>query len=309
MQANTYRVSTILLILMSLYACKKNESAFTNSFEVNKGKIEIIADENYEQITDELIKSYENIFDSTDIVPTYENENAAISKFMNDSIHLMLIGRRLKPAEINNATLSQGIPPREHIIAYDAIAAVTLKNSNDTLFDLDAFIANRNGNVKNKFSDTKFIFTSAQSGTLAYLFEKTGLANPSTQNMFAVDSLQQFISYLQKNTNTVGFLPYTLISDIDDPQVKEILEDISLMKVVHTDTSGRRMIVELSQSTIATKEYPLVRPINLVLGNASERLGTGFVNFMYKSQPGRIFLKAGLIPAQIPERQIKINTN
>lgn len=305
-----YYTSLILLLcLFTLQACKKAEDSTRKKFAVNEGEIKILVDDTYTQLAGELIKSYENVYDSAHIIAESANEEKVFAQFMQDSVQLILTGRMLRAGEIAMATEKQGIPPRENIIAYDAIAVVHAAESKDSIFDLDAFAANRNGDDKNKYSDTKFIFTNAQSGTLAYLFENTGIKNPSTENMFALDSLNTFIEYLQKNTNAIGFLQYALISDKDDPLVKETLEKLRIMQVVYTDSTGTRMISELSQSSIATKEYPFVRPINLILGNAPERLGTGFVNFMFKSKPGRIFLKAGLIPAQMPEREIKINTN
>ncbi|MBC8046146.1 MAG: substrate-binding domain-containing protein [Fimbriimonadaceae bacterium] len=295
-----------MLILFSA-ACKQKENNKLSDFEYNFGAAQITCDENYKSLTDELIKSYENVFDSTDIEASYVTEQDAIDLFLKDSIQLMMIGRNLSEAELNNASITQGLRPKQNIIAYEAIAVIASTEMPDSIFDLDAFIQNSSAGVKNKYTDTKFIFENAKSGTLAYLFNTTGLQQPSTQNMFAVDSLEAFMQYLKTDKNAIGFLSFAQLSDNDDPVVKDILKEIKILKVVHTDTTGVRMIAELSQSTIATKEYPLVRPINVVVGNISERVGMGFVNFLYKQKSARIFLKAGLIPSQIPERQILIN--
>jgi len=287
-------------------ACNNDTSTNKNPYEINAGSIEIYADANYALLTNELIKSYENIYDSARITPYYMSEQSAIAAFLKDSVHLLLIGRTLHDHELQKAEAAQGIPARENIIAYEALAVVHAGKSADSIFDLDAFAANRNNDVKNKYTDKKYIFSNTQSGTLTYLFETIGIENPNTENMFAVNSIDDFISYLENDSSAIGFLSFALISDKDDPAARKILEKIKIMQIVHTDTTGTRMITELSQSNIATHAYPLVRPINLVLGNSPERLGTGFVNFMFKSRPGRIFLKSGLVPAQMPERQILI---
>ena len=93
---------------------------------------------------------------------------------------------------------------------------------------------------------------------------------------------------------------------MDDPGMKEIVGNIRVASVAKKDSSGTRVVYELSQSSIAAKKYPLQRKVNVVVGNIPELLGTGFVNFMYRSKASRIFLKAGLVPEKMPERQVKI---
>jgi hypothetical protein len=40
-----------------------------------------------------------------------------------------------------------------------------------------------------------------------------------------------------------------------------------------------------------------------------EKVGTGFVNFLYGDKSGRIILKAGLVPTIMPQRVVNVNTD
>lgn len=272
---------------------------------IDSDTLPVMADENYLQLVNELIKSYENVFDTVRVEARFAGEQQTVNAFLHDSTHMIILGRNLEAAEVEAATKAQGLTPQQNTIAYEAIAVVCGRTSADSIFDLDAFRQQRQGTV-NKYTGKDFIFEQAGGSALTYLFLKTGLPKDATQNMFAIDSLQKFTDYLAANDNSIGFLSYAQISDQDDPAVRELLNTIKLLPVVHTDTSGKRMVVQLSQSSIATGEYPFVRPIVIIAGNFSQRIGTAFVNFLYKSKSARIFLKAGLVPYQIPEREFLI---
>lgn len=298
---------TVAFSICSFFICSctngdKKDLIKTN---VDSDTLPIMADENYMQLTNELIKSYENVFDTVHVQARYAGEEQIVNAFLQDSTHMIILGRNLEAAEVEVATKTQGLTPQQNTIAYEAIAVVCGRASADSIFDLDAFRAQRQGAV-NKYTGKDFIFEQAGGSALSYLFLKTGLPKDATQNMFAIDSLKKFTDYLAANENSIGFLSYAQISDQDDPAVKELLNTIKLLAVVHTDTSGKRMVVQLSQSSIATGEYPFVRPIVIIAGNFSQRIGTAFVNFLYKSKSARIFLKAGLVPYQIPEREFLI---
>ncbi len=128
----------------------------------------------------------------------------------------------------------------------------------------------------------------------------------SLLNMFSLDDKDTLASYIAANLNTIGFISFAEISDMDDPTAQAILEGVKVLSVSKTNAEGIKQVYELSQSTIATNSYPLQRSVTVVKGNISQLLGTGFVNFVYRSKASRIILKAGLIPAKMPEREIKV---
>jgi len=64
-----------------------------------------------------------------------------------------------------------------------------------------------------------------------------------------------------------------------------------------------------SQSTLFLKQYPLQRSLYMVNCTGRKGLGAGLEQFIsgYKGQ--RIVLRSGLLPAQIPERNIAVHSN
>lgn len=291
-----------------IQACKQDKNNAEIFPDNNKGKLDISAESNYRQLATELIKSYENVYDSAEIRITFMEESKVLNSFMNDSIRMMILGRMLTDKEISFIEQKQRMKPQQHIIAYDAIAIIKSTRSSDSIFDLDAFIENKKNGVKNRYAHAKFVFEKGSSTTLNSLLIKTGIRQDALANMFSTDSLQTQISYIEKDTNAIGFLSFALVSDLDDPAVKDILSKVKILSIKYSKNDSEKLVAELSQSTLATQEYPLVQPINIVMGNTNQRLGVGFINFLFKSKSARIFLKSGLVPAQIPERQLLIKT-
>jgi phosphate transport system substrate-binding protein len=125
-------------------------------------------------------------------------------------------------------------------------------------------------------------------------------------NMFSLGNVDTVVGYIAKNPTAIGFISFAAISDIDEPAAQAILQRVKVLPVAKADSLGKKIVIPMSQSTIASNDYPFQRYVTVVKGNTPELLGTGFVNFLYRSKASRIMLKAGLVPEKMPERQIKI---
>ena len=87
-----------------------------------------------------------------------------------------------------------------------------------------------------------------------------------------------------------------------------MLEGLKVFSIICLDSNKKSISVIPSQSSIASKEYPLINPIVFVNSNMPFKSGINFVNYLYKPRAQRLTLKLGLCPAIFPGREIKINT-
>ena len=61
-----------------------------------------------------------------------------------------------------------------------------------------------------------------------------------------------------------------------------------------------------SQSDIATGSYPLTRKLYVLNYQGRPGLGMGFANYISAPEGQRIILKSGLLPVEIPPREIEV---
>ncbi len=290
------------IALLLLGSCKQ-KSFDENVANRNKGVISIYADESYKVLLDELIQSYENVYPESDIVPTYASDEVILKAMLEDKTRMLFTGRTLTQDEIALITKVNDKVPEQHIIGKEAIAIITSINNKDSIFDIDEFISSRQTGYTGKYNKTNFVFNKKNAGMITQLL---GSENTNFDNMFSLDNTDTLVAYIAANPMAIGFISFAEISDTDDPAAKALLASNKVIAVAKTDSTGKSIVTELSQSTLMTNKYPLLRNVTVIKGNTPELLGTGFVSFVFRSKASRIMLKAGLIPVNMTERHINI---
>ena len=66
-----------------------------------------------------------------------------------------------------------------------------------------------------------------------------------------------------------------------------------------------RNILSPRKATLSQDQYPLSRSLYIINCTGRQGLGTGFASFL-TSERGDIILSSGLLPAEMPGREIKI---
>lgn len=290
------------MLILIASGCKSK--SFDNDVaNLNKGELFIYADESYKSLVEELIKSYENVYPESKVSAIFGTDFAIMDAMLHDKTRMIITGRVLTEKEIEAIQQTNEIAPEQFTIAKEAVAIITSMNNTDSIFDLDEFIKSRKDNYTGRYKDVKFVFNKENASMISQL---TGESTSSVTNMFSLENTDTLSAYIAATNNTIGFIAFAEISDTDDPKARKVMEGNKVLSVSKTDSTGLKITYELSQSSIAMNAYPLQRPVNIVRGNVSQLLGTGFVNFMFRDKAGRIILKAGLIPAKMPERNIRI---
>lgn len=288
--------------LLILSSCK--QKAFDEDVvNRNKGSISIYADESYKMLLDELIQSYENVYPESDIIPTYASDEVILKAMMEGKTRMLFTGRTLSAEELKIITNVNDKVLEQHIIGKEAIAIITSINNPDSIFDFDEFIKSRSAGYNGKYSNSNFVFNKKNSGMITQLL---GVANNNFSNMFSLENTDTLVAYIAANPKAIGFISFAEISDTDDPTAKALMLSNKVISVAKADSSGNKIVTELSQSTLMTNAYPLLRNVTVIKGNTPELLGTGFVSFVFRSKASRIMLKAGLIPVNMTERQVNI---
>jgi phosphate transport system substrate-binding protein len=265
----------------------------------NKGVLKIVADKSLQSIMNQHIRIFENKFPEAHIQVTYLSESDVMKQFIDTSNCVAILERRLTPEEYRILEHVHGIKPKEHIMAKDAVVLITSKQSKDTLIDMAQLKALFTGGSR------PLVFEGKNSGVASYIMKEANAGK--SNNLYALNSLEEVIAYVKEHPGAIGFIPFATVSDPQNEVMNTRLTNVCNI-YFRVQKNGETLAVPANQSTIATGDYPLIRPVNYVIGNYKSKLGTGFVNFLFKQKASRIFLKEGLVPTIFAERLISIDT-
>ncbi|MFN8282516.1 MAG: substrate-binding domain-containing protein [Chitinophagales bacterium] len=290
-----------LLIIASVVSfftsCKNNRSTGKETVsEWNSGTITIATDENLKNIAEQLSQIYEHENQEAHIVYNYQPQDKIINDFVNGKITSMLISRSLTKNEKDISTQNQKTAVVENVFGYNALALVANTNFKDSVLDIKNL-----ANYLQPNSTVKLVFDNKQSGIAKYIMQLAKIDPAAFKNALVVNNSNEVIEYVQRNQTSIGFIPFNLISNHDDDETKKLIESIKILDVKQNDT-----IHEISQENIYNFSYPFQQSINIVLGKNPELVGTGFTNFLTRERAAKILLRAGLVPMNMPKRNIQI---
>lgn len=296
------RISLLLLFFpFLLLSCKTNDNDSQankdNIYDldkVNVGEIELYADHKAQYLLDQLQTIYSAHFPESQLQITYKDDKEVMDAIYSDSVRLIVLMRECSTHELNKLNSIYNSKPVQHTFAYDAIALVRDKSSSDTLLgqnELDQLIQD---------ASDLFVTVSQYSGLFNHFLRIQGVTEGS-RNINVVRDIDELQLFLRENPNYIGILPFSLISNQNTEEVKSITRKFRWLGINMDDDE-----IYPSQSTIYTKEWPLILPYTIIYSRLSSYKGVGFVKFVHNRQSAKLILKAGLIPVNMPERLIRI---
>ena len=231
------------------------------------------------------------------------DEDSLMKILFTGEKRVAVLGKKLTKGEANKIAEADSSTPREHIFANEAIALVVAKDF--ALKDISYSALQQY--LQQNDAPYNFIFEEQNKGTLKYVLNNMAIAKPSAK-LYAKNSLDSLINYVSKDNQAIGFINLAQISDEYSARTKAILNQVNVLPISIVDSTKKVLLTTPFQSDISTHQYPLVRPINFILGNTYNVVSVGFVNFLFKPKAAKVFLKAGLMPIKHPGREFIVNT-
>ena len=304
---NTRVLGLVSVLLMLLFSgCREQQKPVQGNGTVitHIDSITVYCDEAFKYLIDQEIKIYEFEQPDQHIHAEYMSESEVMKTMLKDSFSSAVLGRRLTEKEISGIFRNSNLQINEHTFATDAIAIIANPGLDRDTLAYDAVLSL----LTNRSQTYNLVFEGNGSGVIDYMFSQ--IAHSSVHpSAYAAKNIDELVEYIGKDKKTLGFIPYARISDEDDKAARELLKKVKVMYFGKLDTAGKMIYSTACQSDIADGSYPFDRPINFISHSMNEKVGTGFVNFLYREQSGRIVLKSGLIPFNMPQRVINVNTD
>jgi phosphate transport system substrate-binding protein len=297
--------ATLLLVLAS---CGDPPDPYRDDLPT-RGHVLLMADEDLRSLVEAQEYVFESIYKDAQLDIRYLPEAELLQAVMNDSVRCWIAsvgpGGEQEAYYAKRPVVSHVVP-----ICTDAVAIVVNKNCTmppptiaeirtllSTEDDKSGWGCNRAGGTTIEMPSV--LFAGARSGVARMLVDSL---HPNGLSARALPSIEAVVAQVEADINSVGFLSFSAISDLDNPRMKALRDRVKLLAIRATDTSTA---ILPSQSTLADGSYPLRRPVYMILAEGKSGLGTGFVSFVANPKGQRIFLKQGIAPSKVPPRDVE----
>jgi ABC-type phosphate transport system substrate-binding protein len=298
-------------IMFSMISCNSGKTKEITETPTS-GNIRIAVDESFQPLIDTEVYTFTSLYLRARVKPEYKPEFDVVNDFMNDSVKVMVTGRKLSDSQLKYLR-DNLIIGRTITFAYDALALITNKENLDTLVTYNNVRDIFKGQVKNwkeidaksKLGKMSIIFDSNKSGNIRYFKELFEISDTLGSNFYAVNSNAEVIDFVSRNPEAIGIISVNWISDKDDSLSRSFVKKVNVLAVSQqfiNDGSFYRPY----PGSIYNRTYPFVREVYLISRETFTGLGSGFIQWATGEQGQRIVLKSGLVPATMPIRLVQI---
>lgn len=292
-----------------LLSCAERDKSGKVLDTITTGEIAIAVEEGYKPVIASCIDVFDSIYRTAKINPRYVSEVEAVNALIQDSVQVIIVGRKLTAKETEYFQ-SRGFSPPTTPIAFDALAIILNPANRDTVLTIQQVVDVFTGktttwkeiNPKSPLGTISLVFDNPMSGTLRYVRDSVISGQELSKQATALKTNEDVINYVSKNKGAIGIISANWISDTDDGGVQKFLREIIIADVAKAD--GKEGYGPY-QAFLATGDYPFKRTIYIINAQARRNgLGAGFASYLAKDGQ-RIMLKDGLLPANAVTRLIK----
>ena len=298
-------VSIIFSLLLHLGSCRKKQPKDRWEDTLRTGIIRIACDENFQNLMDAEIKSFEAHSDYLAIInPIYSNENEAIRLLLEDSVRLAVTTRDLNAQE-KQTSQEKRMFVRKYLIAFEGIALIINKANTDSLIGLPTIKKILTGeitewkqiNPDSPLGAIRVIFDNNKSGVLRYIVDSIAKTTDLSSNLYAMNNSNELIEKVCELPSAIGILGFNIINNETYRNTSGLQETFRLMRISKEEEVNLDNAYLPFAGDVKNEDYPLWRAIYVLLSDPKSGLSSGFSIFLAHDAGQTVILKSGLFPA------------
>lgn len=300
---HTYKIFFALVLAVSaVFSCKTDSTGDVDETLV-AGKTTIYVDNTIQPIVEDVLAVFHSVYDRAHITQVNLTETDLVNALLKDTASVVVMPRLLTEAESNHFKNKKITPQITHF-ASDAVAFITNKSATDTVIDLEEILKVMRGQASAKTG--KLVFDNPNSSTVQYLLKLAGVKTVPSQNVYSLKSNEDVIKYVRDTPGVIGIVGVNWLSQ-PSQKMAQYVTGITVLGVdnVKIDKGVKKYYMP-TQSNIATGSYPLIRKLYVLNYSNKNGLGMGFATYIGAFEGQRIILKSGLLPVEIPSREINV---
>lgn len=275
----------------------------------SSGAVKIAFDESFSPIIDEELAVFHNRYYKAHITPIYADEVTTLNLLMKDSVRLAITTRKLKDEEMEYFRKKQ-FRPKEILLAKDGLALIVHKSQRDTLITTNQLRNIITGKTKYwnqvyKGASTDpiiVVFDNKNSSTVQFVMDSICYGQElKADNLMALEKTKDVVDYVSNHPNTIGVVGSNWICDHRDTLSRTFTKDVKVMYVSRQEVATIQNSFQPYQYYLYTDDYPLARPIYMILSDPRRGLSWGFCNYLQTYIAQKVIQKAGLLPAIVEQ--------
>ena len=308
----------VFLCVASLLFHSCDRRKITRTDTETSGFAIIASDECFAPIIKEELDVFTGLNPEATINPIYVGEKEAFDLLLTDSIRLLIAARDLTENE-KRVVEDKKLFVRTQKMARDGIALIINKNNPDSMINTGTLKKIMTGDItrwgelgstKNTdLREIKVVFDHPNSSTLRFIHEFVSQGETLSPNLRALNSNPEVIEYVTKTPNALGIIGVNWISNPNDSNKLSFDKSIRVMAVGTENEVGDNNTYKPYPAYLNNGNYPLTRDVFIILTDLRGTLPAGFVKFVAGNAGQRIVLKAGLVPATRPTREIYLKND
>lgn len=274
------------------------------------GRITIAVDEVAVPIIRSTVATFEGVYTTAKVEAKTLPQEVGFQLLLQDSVR-MVVGSRKLDAKERAVFAERNITPHEYEYALDAVAVIVHPTNADTLLTLDRLRGILAGETLTWPGRPGLkivpVLDHGSSANAMFLEQKLGLIGRLSASVYATGNTEKVLDYVATNPGAIGFIGVGYVSDLDSPRQRAFRDGIRVASISTAQVAADSNSYPPYQAYLSLKKYPLARMLYIVSGEARSGLGTGFASWALSEKGQRIVLKAGLLPATMPVRTVRLN--
>lgn len=310
MMKNTIKYALFLLSAMVVFsACQSSQKRDKQEGEAKKissgilsGELTVLVDETILSIILEHKELFEASYPNASLHVIADNENMAIHRLINREADFAILTRELSEKE-SESFERRSVKPRVFSAAKEGL--VFFANIQDSISQISPEDIRQLLNGQPSGMLSKLFFENINSSIFRQLKNIFDIEKVSGSRVEEIKDVEEMTNQVLSTKNSIGVVSYdemrTLLksfSDIDKIRILDIENAIG--------EEADNIFYAPTQSNFALGKYPFMREIFVLNYQPKMALGIGWSSFITGDRGQRVFLKAGMLPATMPGRDIII---
>jgi phosphate transport system substrate-binding protein len=297
-----------ILITLSVIGCSKRHGS-----DIRTGTLTVLATESHLPLVQQLVADYHSVFSDVVVTPQGTTTRGAIVDMVNDSVHCVIVDRRLNEEE-RSAIESVKLKVIETEIARDGLAVLVHPSNKLSAISLETLKAIISGKTAlwNTVPDSKLrgaielCLTGKNSGLYELLSRHFFRLEKDASLVSMATTQQGVIEYVASHPEALGVVSYAAWKDTTRPANESARKHVRLLDLLTTNAEGAQTTVSLNQRNIYDQTYPLTYSLYIYTSEKRPGPAYGFSAFVAGETGQRVFLYAGLVPKIMPYRTIQL---
>ena len=298
MKARFYII--ILLLAGTFVGCNSNKKSDKKD-DILAGEIPVSVDETLLPLFLEQKEVFESSYYNAKVAVLANSEVQAVNTLLRGDAGIAFLARELTAEERKHFD-NRSVAGRIYPVGSDAVVFVTNAANVDSSIRVADVLEMLKGN---KYGDKKLVFDDLNSSVLRYLVDLGNIERVANTYVQTTENSEGVLDEVSKSNDLIGVISFNQYLSLKSSFSE--MEKIRILSVLNEEGSEPKYVLP-SQASLSLDEYPLKRTIYVLNYQPNMGLGIGLSAFLTGDRGQRIVLKAGLLPATMPGREIIIRS-